>query len=282
MKRWCMLASVFVLLAVSLSMAQPPRPENVKRLIDDLDSPVFRIREKAQAELVRLGEDIVPMLREALKKPASLEASRRLRAVLALYPPEEIEAHSNGWHWVYSSIVHAQTFEATAVTIKSLQLRVAQLNANRPAAPLEVEVRDPSFKTIYVRGIIDPEVLQREFRWQPVVLKHVAPLKPRGKYVLLFHSRDSKNTGPWVVNAIYQDVYPQGHHWYTPHEDFFFAIKYQGGKSLRVGPKGEETTARVPISSGAHGGDVGGGPLQLQSYGPIPEGRLQAPPVKKP
>ncbi|MCI0462495.1 MAG: hypothetical protein L0Z62_36555 [Gemmataceae bacterium] len=283
MKPWLILAGLFVLVGASLSLGQPASPERIQRLINDLDSPQFRVREAAVRELKQLGEQAVPALEKALKMPASEEVGRRIQQLLAPYRPAVFEAHFNGWHWVYSIIAHAQTFEATGTRITSLRLRVAQLSANRPAAPLEVEVRDLKFQTIYLRGTIDPEVLQREFRWQPVALKHVSPLKPGAKYVLLFHSRDSKNTGPWAINAIYRDTYPHGHHWYTHHEDFFFAIDYHKGRSVRVGPDGEKTNASLPINSGATGGPVeNGGPLQLQTFGRLPEGRLHMAPEKKP
>jgi hypothetical protein len=177
---------------------------------------------------------------------------------------------------VYSTIVHAQTFQATGATVDKLRLRVAQLSANRPTAPLEVEIRDPKLETIFVRGTIDPGALTREFAWQPVRLQHVAPLTPKETYALVFHSRDSKNTGPWAINAIYRDVYPGGHHWYTRTEDFFFAIDYADGRGLRVGPKSDDTAFKMPISSGAHGGGhvEDGGPLRLQSFGTIPQGKL--------
>ena len=181
----------------------------------------------------------------------------------------------NGWHWVYANIAHAQTFEATGSRISSLKLRVAKLNDNKPSAPLEVEIRDPKFEIIYARGFIDAKVAQREFRWQQVELTHTSPLKTGGSYALLFHSRDNTNQSPWVVNAIYEDVYPPGRHGSNGHEDFFFAIDFKDGKSLRVGPDGEKTRMTTPISSGSAGGLPGdGGPLTLQGFGPIPTGRL--------
>lgn len=57
--------------------------------------------------------------------------------------------------------------------------------------------------------------------------------------MLLFHARDNTNKSPWVINAIYEDVYPLGRHWYNHNEDFFFDIEFYDGKRLRVGPLGE-------------------------------------------
>jgi hypothetical protein len=283
MKPWLVFAGLLVLGAITSSAGQPASPERIRRLIDDLDSPRFRVREAATGELARLGAQAVPALQAALRRPASAEAARRLARLLAPYQPAVFEAHSTGWHWVYGGIAHAQTFEATGAKVTSLRLRVAQLNAERPAAPLEVEVRDLGLRTVYLRGTIDAAVLQREFRWQPVALRHLSPLRPGERYALLLHSQDSKNTGPWAVNAVYRDVYPHGHHWYNRHEDFFFALAYDRGRSVRVGPDGEKTDARLPINSGARGGDVGAGkPLELQTFGPVPAGRLRVPPEPAP
>ena len=251
-----------------------PAASDVQKLIEELDHPIYRFRLAAEQALGAMGERAVPALKQALKRPVSLETEQRLTRLLARYEPLAYDAHSNGWHWVYNSILHAQTFEATGSSVEVLRLRVAQLNANRPAAPLEVEIRDQKLETIYVRGTIDPGVLTREFAWQRVMLRHIAPLQPKERYVLVFHSQDSKNTGPWLVNAVYQDVYPGGHHWYTRTEDFFFAIDYADGRGLRVGPRTDETALKTPISSGSAGGTVGDGPLQLQSFGPVPQGKL--------
>ncbi|MCI0640419.1 MAG: hypothetical protein L0Y70_15210 [Gemmataceae bacterium] len=255
---------------------EPARIDQIEKLVADLDSPVFRVRESAQNELIRLGDAALPAVKRAMEQARSNETLMRLRRVLAAHRPTAYDAHFNGWHWVYSIIAHAQTFEATGSKVKSLKLRVAQLNDQRPLAPLEIEIRDAKFETIFLRGTIDAAVLTREFAWQPVKLNHVAPLQPKESYVLLFHSRDNSNKSPWVINAIYESVYPFGHHWYTHHEDFFFGIEYHDGKALRVGPKTDETAFKQPINSGAEGGPVeNGGPLVLQTYGPIPQGKLK-------
>jgi hypothetical protein len=51
-------------------------------LIDALDSPEFAVREKAQAELQSLGQEVASALREALKARPSPEKSRRLTRAL--------------------------------------------------------------------------------------------------------------------------------------------------------------------------------------------------------
>jgi hypothetical protein len=276
MKLSLILANV-LFVAIAAYAQQPASPAtDPLRLIDDLDHPRFRDREAAFQELVALGDKAVPALKNALLNVRSPVVRDRIHILLAMRRPSEFDADFNGWHWVYSTIVHAQTFEATGATVQTLKLRVAQLSGNRPTAPLEVEIRDAKFETIYVHGTIDPGVLERDFRWQLAALKHVAPLKFGETYVLVFHSRANKNTSPWAVNAIYRDVYPLGRHWYNHHEDFFFHIEYREGTSVRVGPKSDDTPMKTPISSGAQGGGVeDGGGLRLQSFGAIPVGRLK-------
>src|SRR5262249_20207587 len=105
------------ILAVSAAIAgDVPRGTDVQRLIDELDHPVYRIRLAAEQALAGMGERAVPALKQALKRPVSLEMERRLTRLLSRYEPLAYDAHFNGWHWVYSSIVHAQTFEATGST----------------------------------------------------------------------------------------------------------------------------------------------------------------------
>jgi WD40 repeat protein len=66
-----------------LRLAAPPiSPTRLADLIRDLDNNNFAVRGKASAELEKLGEAAAPALRRALEKPASLEARRRLEALL--------------------------------------------------------------------------------------------------------------------------------------------------------------------------------------------------------
>jgi hypothetical protein len=266
---------MILLVGVVALVQGQPGATRAERLIDELDHPRFRVRDEAFQELLRQGDAAVPALVQTLKKPSSAEQRDRIHVLLAKRRPSEFDADFNGWHWSFGWIAHVQTFEATGATVQSLRLRVAQLNDNRPAAPLEVEIRDLKFETIYALGSIDPAVTQRDFRWQPVALKHVAPLKFGETYALVFHSRGSKNTGPWVVNTVYRDIYPFGYQWHAKHQDVFFHIEYCEGTSVRVGPKGDDVTMKTPINSGASAGMIGDGPLAVQDFGPLPAGKLK-------
>jgi hypothetical protein len=61
----------------------PPGPERLARLLADLDSPTFAVRTKAQAGLEAMGQEAVPLLRQALQAQPSLEKRRRLERLLA-------------------------------------------------------------------------------------------------------------------------------------------------------------------------------------------------------
>ncbi|HKB00565.1 MAG TPA: sigma-70 family RNA polymerase sigma factor [Gemmataceae bacterium] len=71
------------LLKSKLSARQAPAADRVARLIGDLDSAKFGVREKAEADLRDLGPQAEPFLQRALKANPSAEAAKRLEAVLA-------------------------------------------------------------------------------------------------------------------------------------------------------------------------------------------------------
>src|SRR5262249_197707 len=54
----------------------------IARLIADLDNDAFAVREKASAELARLGSPAEPALRKAMEGKVSAEVRSRLRALL--------------------------------------------------------------------------------------------------------------------------------------------------------------------------------------------------------
>lgn len=78
---------------------RPAAPDQklIARLVADLDSEDFAEREKATAELAKLGSSAVEPLRDALKAARSAEVRRRLKEMLdkcqaTLYPPERLRA----------------------------------------------------------------------------------------------------------------------------------------------------------------------------------------------
>jgi dipeptidyl aminopeptidase/acylaminoacyl peptidase len=62
---------------------ETPPPERVAQLLNDLDDDLFTVRERAMAELVRLGSTVEPALRRAsLREDLSLEVHRRVDRLL--------------------------------------------------------------------------------------------------------------------------------------------------------------------------------------------------------
>jgi hypothetical protein len=161
------------------------------------------------------------------------------------------EGRSPGWYWVYEGVAQAQTFVARGTRVSGLALRVARLNRNVPDAPLEVEVRDRSLRRIYLHGTIRAEDSALDFRWLAPEVDHAAPLEEGKVYVLLLHSGDTSCVAPWVVNAIYEDLYPDGRH--LGHaDDLSFSVSFAGGRRVRVGPPWNTPFDR-PINSGGRG-----------------------------
>lgn len=165
---------------------------------------------------------------------------------------QNYEASSPGWYWVYEGVAQGQTFRATGTDVDKLQLRVAQLNQQSPTGDLEVEIRDRTLKEIYLKGTIPASEATRDFRWLSVRVEHAVALEKGAIYVLLLHSRNTARHCPWVVNAIYRDLYPEGRH-LGYGDDLFFQLSYRNGDTLRVGPSGNEHFVR-PLNSGFAGG----------------------------
>jgi WD40 repeat protein len=63
-----------------------PREGRVARLLDDLDSDEFAVREKASRELARMGKSVELVLRRTLGEKPSVEKRRRLQALLESLP----------------------------------------------------------------------------------------------------------------------------------------------------------------------------------------------------
>jgi hypothetical protein len=71
----------------------PAEREHVARLVADLDSDDFAVREKAAQELVKLGDGIESVLRQALEGKPAAETTRRLRDLIQKaqgWPPQRL------------------------------------------------------------------------------------------------------------------------------------------------------------------------------------------------
>ncbi len=66
------------LLKERLSAAAEPDPQRIPRLIADLDSNRFAVRQRAWEELKKLGQQAEPALQAVLKGLSSLEMRRRV------------------------------------------------------------------------------------------------------------------------------------------------------------------------------------------------------------
>jgi WD40 repeat protein len=65
-----------------LSPVKPLNEQRVRQLLDQLDSESFAEREEASHQLLALGEQTLPMLRQALREGRSLETKKRVEAVI--------------------------------------------------------------------------------------------------------------------------------------------------------------------------------------------------------
>src|SRR5207253_2481728 len=65
-----------------LTPARPADAQRLRRLLADLDSDVFTVREAAQKDLAALGELAAPALEQALAGEPSPEARRRIQALM--------------------------------------------------------------------------------------------------------------------------------------------------------------------------------------------------------
>jgi hypothetical protein len=63
-----------------------PRDDRLARLLNDLDSDTFAVRENASRELVRMGKSIEPLLRRTLGEQLSPEKRRRVQALVEALP----------------------------------------------------------------------------------------------------------------------------------------------------------------------------------------------------
>jgi hypothetical protein len=83
--RWTLAAApeqAMPLLRKHLHRAQAADAQHLRRLLADLESDQFRVREQAQTELAELGDLAEPALRKALEDKPALEERRRVQALL--------------------------------------------------------------------------------------------------------------------------------------------------------------------------------------------------------
>jgi RNA polymerase sigma factor (sigma-70 family) len=81
-------ASMF--LRGKITLAKPIAKERLAKLIADLDSDQFAVRESATKTLAKLGEMAVPALREALRDKPSPEARKRLEELVRMKHVEKM------------------------------------------------------------------------------------------------------------------------------------------------------------------------------------------------
>ena len=76
-------AKAIAWIAERIKPAVIPDPKRLPKLMADLDSPEFTVRDQATKELRELGDRAAEVLREAAEKSESLEVRRRARTLLA-------------------------------------------------------------------------------------------------------------------------------------------------------------------------------------------------------
>jgi RNA polymerase sigma factor (sigma-70 family) len=79
-------------LAKQLKPAAAVEPKVIKQLLVEVDSGEFNARQKALAELVRIGEQVLPLIDEMLAKQPPLDTQQRLKAVQAKLAPGQLAA----------------------------------------------------------------------------------------------------------------------------------------------------------------------------------------------
>ncbi len=106
-----------------LQPVQAVEAGRVSRLIADLDNEEFDVREKASAELEKLGEAAAPACRQALAKHPSVEVQHRLEAILK----KQADAQSGGSPESLRIVRALETLEFSgAPEARKVLLRLAQ------------------------------------------------------------------------------------------------------------------------------------------------------------
>jgi WD40 repeat protein len=127
-------AQTVSMLRTQLQPVPRPDPERLKQLLVDLDNNEFAVRERATAELTKLGDTAEPALRRLLEQRPSLEVRKRVENLL-----EKVE------NWRADPTI-LRKVRAVAVleyldTVESRRL-LELLAAGAPGARLTEEARD--------------------------------------------------------------------------------------------------------------------------------------------
>lgn len=121
-------------IAGQLKSAVAPDPRNLERLIDDLDSNTFAVRQKAHQELIKLGGLAESALKEKLKAVPSLETRQRLeKLVTPLHGPLTLPDHLRAVRAV-ETLEHIGSDAAKAL--------LSKYAAGAPGARLTQEAKD--------------------------------------------------------------------------------------------------------------------------------------------
>jgi glutamine synthetase adenylyltransferase len=118
-------------LAGKLRPVEALEPTRLARLLAGLDADAFADREKAEADLAKLGEQVEPALRKLSKESPSAEVRRRSEELLTRITPSP--------EWLYASReVAVLEYAATPEARRLLE----NLAAGLPGARLTTEARD--------------------------------------------------------------------------------------------------------------------------------------------
>jgi RNA polymerase sigma factor (sigma-70 family) len=115
-------------LQAELRPAVPLDGRRIERLIADLDNDKFAVREKATAELEKLGERVQPTLRKALANNPTLETRRRIEQLLEATGPDNRNPAQRRVLFAVEVLVQARSPEARRL--------LETLAAGAPDAPL--------------------------------------------------------------------------------------------------------------------------------------------------
>ncbi len=108
---------------------------HIRRLILELDSDVFEIRERSSRELETFGEAVEPELRKALEGTPSLEKRRRIRFLLEKYTVERLHPSPDRLRQSRAIEVLEQIGDAPSRRLLEL------LTEGEPAAPFTIEAQ---------------------------------------------------------------------------------------------------------------------------------------------